>query len=519
MIRNQLHYILFICGIFLLSVFNSCTETDPKSLVPAIVFNSPSDITRNSAVISGTVSQSGNEKITSLLLRYGDTPDMKNNITLPARFGEVRDTLSQLTANTQYYYSLLVGNLSSKVQSETNSFTTQPNSKPLLGTLKLLSQGPLSVILEFNIIDDGGEALQKIGVYYQTKNGQEVNLPVTIGTDFTINVRIGNLSPSTTYTVQAYASNTSGESRSTSISFTTGTAFIVTSGGMLGELIGNDDKYTYTSIAVSGPLNGTDLRFLRDMTGKDIDNRDTNGKLNAIDLSDASIVSGGLSYNGSHYTSPDTLGYGVFKDCSHLQKLVLPDNLKALEENALINCSSLTSLQIPTSTAYVQPSLGCSSLSSITVLSTNTNFSSKDGVLYDKGYTKLIWFPLGKTGDFSIPSSVKSLIKGAFIGCKFKQIVLPDAVEIIPSSIFQDCTSLTSVTLGSSTDYLSDYCFSGCPLKQLYVKAKVPPVCVSNTFAGVDNIYSTCVLYVPSGSKSLYQTSSSWSKFETIKEF
>lgn len=267
-----------------------------------------------------------------------------------------------------------------------------------------------------------------------------------------------------------------------------------------------------------GPLNGTDLRLLRDMAGRDITDSETQGRLTIIDLSDATIVRGGTNYNSARYSANDTIGYGLFKNCTRLQKLILPDNTKVIEGNALIGCSGLTTLQIPATTSVILPSAGCSSLSTITVNAANTTYSSLDGVLYNKAITEIIWFPMGKNDAYSLPATITSLGKYAFMGCKLSSFVLPNTIKTVPYAIFQDCTNLTSVTLGSATELLSSYCFQGCPLKELHVKATLPPFTYSDSFGGVNNIFGTCTLYIPKGSLLQYLSSSNWSKFQKIVE-
>ena len=59
----------------------------------------------------------------------------------------------------------------------------------------------------------------------------------------------------------------------------------------------------------------------------------------------------------------------------------------------------------------------CSGLTSITVADGNANYSSLDGVLYNKDKTTLIKCPAGKTGSVEIPDSVTNISFGAFALC------------------------------------------------------------------------------------------------------
>lgn len=54
--------------------------------------------------------------------------------------------------------------------------------------------------------------------------------------------------------------------------------------------------YKITNLKIIGEINGTDLRVIREMAGKDVWGKDTDGMLSVLDLSDAKIVEGGDYY-------------------------------------------------------------------------------------------------------------------------------------------------------------------------------------------------------------------------------
>ena len=59
-----------------------------------------------------------------------------------------------------------------------------------------------------------------------------------------------------------------------------------------------------------------------------------------------------------------------------------------------------------------------SSLTSINICSDNTNYSSQDGVLFDKNKNALIQYPIGnERTSYTIPDSVTSIRSYAFEGC------------------------------------------------------------------------------------------------------
>ncbi len=66
--------------------------------------------------------------------------------------------------------------------------------------------------------------------------------------------------------------------------------------GTLPDVIGDARKYALTNLAVEGALNGTDLRYLREMAGSDFQQQPTEGRLRRLDLSKATFVPGGTPY-------------------------------------------------------------------------------------------------------------------------------------------------------------------------------------------------------------------------------
>lgn len=60
--------------------------------------------------------------------------------------------------------------------------------------------------------------------------------------------------------------------------------------GTLSTLVPEADKYSTTKLTVSGPVNGTDLAFIRDMAGKDIEGESTSTSLPPTSLPGASTT-------------------------------------------------------------------------------------------------------------------------------------------------------------------------------------------------------------------------------------
>lgn len=547
---NNMFNRLYITFVAVVALLCSCSSDKPDSLEPHLQTLPATDITRTEATILGRCQTDNGADMPQLWFRYGADESMsERSEALDAADGSVSMRLRNLTAGTTYYYMLQGGNGTAVLSGETLNFTTLPNLQPTIGDVKVLSSSPMSVIVGYSIADDGGDEIAESGCRISRQDGaamsdgeKETTIMQTgsVGADGFYRLRIGNLQPSTAYTIRPFAKNRNGEAVGEPLSFTTPTAVVLDEAGMLSVVIG-DDTYKYTTISIAGPLNGDDLRTLRHMAGRGIDGSATNGRLADIDISGARIVAGGGMYDAARYSEDDVVGVGLFAACSNLKNIKLPMDVVRIEKDAFLNCSSLRSIVIPATVSSIVPSAGCTSLEEISVSGANTSYTSSDGVLLSGDAKSILWFPMGKRGDYALPATVTAVGPYAFRECsiekfvfpagltkigecafynsKVKEVALPSTLKLLPTGVFQKCADLKTVRLGNDVELLSDYVFDGCPLTDLYITAPLPPVCGSNTFATTGaNFVKTCRLHVPKGRKKYYRANAKWNVFDNIVE-
>ena len=92
----------------------------------------------------------------------------------------------------------------------------------------------------------------------------------------------------------------------------------------------------------------------------------------------------------------------------------------------------------------------------------NPAMASVDGVILDKGKTKLLYYPRERE-TFVIPDCVKSIGDMALSNCnRLKDVVIPDHVISIGNMAFANCANLTSVTVMNPAAVIAGNAFLGC---------------------------------------------------------
>ena len=534
----------------------SCSSDKPDNFEPQLQTLEAIDITRNEATMVGQCHTTGSTEMPQLWFCYGDDPSMsqKTAVLTPADNnggkpdGTVVYRLNQLTPSTTYYYKLQGGSGNVVLSGEQLSFTTQPNAKPKAGEVTVLGISPLSAIVSYSISETGGDPITESGCYLSRQDGGTMGDATTIKLVQTgdaddngmFRLRIGGLQPEVAYSIRPFAANKNGEDVGEAVSFVTTSTSIINDAGQLTELVG-DDKYRFTTLSIAGFLNGDDLRTLRDMAGCDNEGKATAGQLSDIDLSGAQIAEGGKAYAEGHFTQTNVVGKAMLASCEKLKRIVLPLQTTKIEADAFRNCSSLHTIEVPTLVESIETSAGCTALTEINVQAGNSHYSSKDGVLLSGDGKSILWFPMGKEGEYTLPSTVTTVGDYAFRNCRIetfhfadgltsigkyafynssvKEVSLPSTVKQIPTGLFQKCADLTTVHLGKNTELLGDYVFDGCPITNLYISAPTPPYCSNNTFASSgNNIFSTCRVHVPKNRRIYYRGDMIWAQFKRIVE-
>lgn len=478
-IKSILRNIRFLALLIGNMMMAGCSNSDkPAYLEPHLITTEATHITRTEATLNGSATIEGETEMPKLLFRYGTSESMNLNTSeVHAQGADVSLVLTGLKAGTTYYYMLQGNNGRTTTTSNMMSFTTQPNISPKLSSATLLSHGPMSAFVSYEITDDGGEPMTETGCYVyltgEPENKQKCIVENFDGKKGKIKLRIGNLERNAHYEFQPFARNRVGETIGTAIKYDTSDAITLNETGELIQLMGNH-LYEYTQLTIAGTLNGEDLSCMRMMMGRDNDNAVTPGKLSDIDLTDIHLAAGGMVGPYHHEAAENQIVQGTFAGCEKLTHVVLPADATTIEKYTLP--SAFTSIG-----AYA--------------------------------------FKECSIEAFYLSDNVETLGQGAFMDSQIKEIHLGAGIKLIPTGVFQGCRKLTKVYLGANTEQISNYAFDGSPLTDLYVSASMIPYCEENAFANkVEGFFATCVLHVPAGMKKKYQNHKIWGKFTHIVE-
>lgn len=240
--------------------------------------------------------------------------------------------------------------------------------------------------------------------------------------------------------------------------------------GTLKKLL-NVEANLITHLEISGFINGTDLRLIREMAGIDYYGNPTLGQLRELDIAQATICSGGTNYSqyGSSVNIDNIIPGGCFSH-TNLISIYLPFNTKKIEAQAFFfseklenisipdDCRSigwesfsacgLISVNIPRNVSFIDKLAfnRCYKLVSINVDSENRWYASIDGMLCDKKQETLIYYPAAGKKIINIPNTVKEINEYAFCYCIYQEkLNIPSETVTIPYGIFKFLSGLSFI--------------------------------------------------------------------------
>ncbi len=153
--------------------------------------------------------------------------------------------------------------------------------------------------------------------------------------------------------------------------------------------------------------------------------------------------------------------------------------VSSIRHGALRRCDTLSEIVLPASLEHIDH-LGiyqCQKLKAIKVDPKNPNFTSEDGILFNKDKSILIQAPNALKGAYTVPNSVEEIGLSAFSYCeRLNKIILAPELKKINEYAFSRCENLKAVDFPESLTAIGSSAFSGCPLSEVKIPANVSEI-------------------------------------------
>lgn len=221
------------------------------------------------------------------------------------------------------------------------------------------------------------------------------------------------------------------------------------------------------------------------------------------------------------HESLERIGKGAFKNCSTLTKVSLDthDKLSSIGPEAFMNCDSLLQVDLPPNLKKVDV---CCFAGDKSLLYAKMGNCEKLDTIWERAFAGCI-----SLEGITLPKSLKVIGPYAFLNCALKgNLVIPDSVVEIHGcafsgigGLFSRGGGLTSLTIGKSVKGIDSnaFTFNSSNLKSVILKCQEPPISFPENFK--KEVYDSCTLFVPTGTKVKYLEANGWREFKNIEEY
>ena len=174
-----------------------------------------------------------------------------------------------------------------------------------------------------------------------------------------------------------------------------------------------------------------------------------------------------------------------------ITSVVFPDSMIRMEEDAISAATNLESITFGAGMTSIDPdwfliNLGKKvAFKNINVSPNNPNYTSVDGILYNKDCTKLIAYPLGRTEtSFTVPNSVTSIGPRAFACARSLTTINLNNVTVLDAHALESCVNLKNV-ISNKLETVNENAFGATSIESITFPDSV-------TFIAEHNVFSQC---------------------------
>ena len=176
-----------------------------------------------------------------------------------------------------------------------------------------------------------------------------------------------------------------------------------------------------------------------------------------------------ITYQGRNI-SVTSIGSNAFYDCSSLTSVTIPSSVTSIGYSAFRNCSGLTSVTIPNSVTSIGNSAfsGCSNLTKVII--PDIKGWCEHSIIYGDNTSNPIFLAGHIYSDedteitnLIIPEGTTFIGENVFKGCSgLRSVTIPNSVTSIGGSAFQNCSGFISIIIPKSVTSIGVYAFCGC---------------------------------------------------------
>lgn len=220
-----------------------------------------------------------------------------------------------------------------------------------------------------------------------------------------------------------------------------------------------------------------------------------------VEISDFAFAG---SYAIVNVTIPEgvkTIGDYAFADCWSLEKATLPKSLETIGDMAFAGDFSVIEMTVPENVSHIGEGAFSDmfGISAFKVAGNNSEYKTRDGVIFNSAETVLVACPGGKTGDYSVPKTVRTIAPYAFSGCLELDVTIQKGVETIGDGAFGYTYNIDSITIPETVTSIGENVFGSSMVSSVNVASG------NKAYAAVNGVLFTndmkTLIYYP-GEKS-----------------